>query len=196
MNLKPLKACDVSVGRPLKWDLWDKKGKLLLRAGYIVSNKETLNDILCRDLYYYEIGHSNTNDVKKKSVQVSLKRKTILIVEDNELLRKIYSDFLNGHGYEVTEAKDGVEGLKEALSVKPDLILMDVNMPNMGGQECTKRISSNPDMREVPIVMLTASNEKDIIIEAIKSGAKDYIIKNGDKEFVLERITNMLNPYC
>jgi CheY-like chemotaxis protein len=130
-------------------------------------------------------------DVEKKIISHP-EGKKLLIIDDSEAIRATYKTFFSDHGFEVIQAKDGVEGIKMALTMLPDLILMDINMPVMSGLECTRIIKSYPATSHIPIVMLTTESERDAVIKAINVGAKNYIIKTSDKEFILKKIKSIL----
>jgi|GEM_PF-3572354 twitching motility two-component system response regulator PilH len=120
------------------------------------------------------------------------KSKKILIIDDSPAIQGTYSTFFSKHGFEVLQAKDGAEGIKKAMETLPDIILMDINMPVLNGHETTRIIKSHPNTNHIPIVMFTTESEKDAVVRALKVGAKDYIIKTMNKEFVLERIRQFL----
>jgi len=120
-------------------------------------------------------------------------KKKILIVDDSPSVQDEFSEFLFEHGFVVLQAKDGAEGIKTALSMFPDLILMDVNMPVLSGLEATRIIKNHPSTRDIPIVMFTTEAEKGAVVKAIQAGAKDYIIKTTDKSSVLDRIERFLS---
>ena len=82
--------------------------------------------------------------------------KTILIVEDNEDNRLIYSQYLTHAGYRVLEAGNGAEGLDTARREHPDIILMDISMPVMDGLTATRHLKADPDLKAIPVVALTA----------------------------------------
>ena len=123
-------------------------------------------------------------DVEEDGQVVDLKHKQynlpkILIVEDNSELR----DYLAGHfekSFKVYTAEDGFEGLNSAKQMNPDLILTDVQMPNMNGYEFCKHIRNNFDTSHIPVVMLTANNTIEDQIEGISTGADAYITKPFD----------------
>jgi CheY-like chemotaxis protein len=119
-------------------------------------------------------------------------KKKILIVDDSASVQDEYSGFLFEQGFVVLQSKDGAEGIKVALSMFPDLILMDVNMPVLSGLESTRIIKNHPSTRDIPVLMFTTEGEKGAVVKAIQAGAKDYIIKTMDKKFVLERIERFL----
>lgn len=101
----------------------------------------------------------------------------VLIVDDHDLFRDGVTSLLRARGYEVVgESSDGLEAVAQARKLKPDLILMDIRMPNMNGLEATRLIKAEfPDAK---VVILTVSDEEDDLFESIKSGASGYLLKN------------------
>jgi two-component system, cell cycle response regulator DivK len=83
-------------------------------------------------------------------------RKRILIIEDTEDNRRILRDLLTHAGYDLIEADDGAKGVAMAVEHRPDLILMDIQLPTIDGYEATRQIKSNPDLRHIPIVAVTS----------------------------------------
>src|SRR5919109_4040792 len=82
--------------------------------------------------------------------------KTILVVEDNELNMKLFHDLLEAHGYNILQTRDGMEALKLARQHKPDLILMDIQLPEVSGLEVTKWIKEDDNLKSIPIIAVTA----------------------------------------
>ena len=82
--------------------------------------------------------------------------KRILVVEDQEDNRRILRDLLTTVGYEIVEAEDGARGVTAAEAERPDLILMDIQLPIMDGYEATRRIKANPDLKAIPIIVVTS----------------------------------------
>lgn len=105
------------------------------------------------------------------------KKKTILIVEDDLLLLKIIAEKLTGEGFNVATAKDGVEGLKKAISSHPDLILLDILMPKMDGVTMLKKLREDKKSLATPVILLTNVSYGEQIDEAIKHGVQDFLIK-------------------
>jgi CheY-like chemotaxis protein len=101
----------------------------------------------------------------------------ILVVEDAQLFRAMYEDKLKMEGYEVWTAADGLEGLKLAREVIPDLILLDLVMPRMGGLEVLKRLKSDPRTKDIPVVVLSNLEDAEGVKEAIEQGAEDFLRK-------------------
>ncbi len=101
----------------------------------------------------------------------------ILIVEDEEILLTALSEELKQEGFEAVGAKDGVEGVEKAASEKPDLILLDLVMPRLDGIGALKQMKSNPDTKEIPVVILTNLSDYDKVSDALSLGAMDYLVK-------------------
>src|SRR6201991_4157867 len=78
--------------------------------------------------------------------------KTVLIVEDNELNMKLFHDLMEAHGYNILQTRDGMEALKLARQHRPDLILMDIQLPEVSGLEVTKWIKEDDDLRAIPVI--------------------------------------------
>jgi|SRR3989344_4258296 len=118
----------------------------------------------------------------------------ILIVEDDNLLLKMYSRKLSGSGYEVKEAVNGQEGLDAALSEKPDLILLDIRMPVMTGLEMLKALRKNEWGKSVPVIILTNLEANDQITwDIVKTEPAYYLMKAGNRpDVVLEKIKEVL----
>ena len=82
--------------------------------------------------------------------------KTVLIVEDNELNMKLFHDLLEAHGYQTVGTRNGIEALDLARKYRPDLILMDIQLPEVSGLEVTKWLKDDPDLKSIPVVAVTA----------------------------------------
>ncbi|HEY3126799.1 MAG TPA: response regulator [Candidatus Limnocylindria bacterium] len=101
----------------------------------------------------------------------------ILLVDDEEQIRKLLESSLQRRGYEVAVAADGIEALRQIRTKMPDLIVTDVNMPNMNGFELTRRLRADHRTARVPIVMLSARKQADDILTGYAEGADEYIAK-------------------
>jgi two-component system cell cycle response regulator DivK len=113
---------------------------------------------------------------------------TLLLVEDNEDNRIIYSTVLRHVGYEVVEAYDGVEAIALARSLHPDLILMDISIPEMDGWEATRRLRLDPDTRSIPIIALTAHALADDRERATAVGFTAYLAKPVEPRAVVAEV--------
>ena len=113
----------------------------------------------------------------------------ILVVEDDETLRKILKDKLTQEGFTLLTAKDGEEGLEAALKSKPDLILLDVIMPKMDGVDMLKKLREDSFGNKVPVLLLTNDGDPEHIKETLKANATDYLVKS---DWKLEDIVNII----
>jgi two-component system, cell cycle response regulator DivK len=103
--------------------------------------------------------------------------KRILVVEDQEDLRGILRDLLTSSGYEMLEAADGGAGVAKAKSDRPDLILMDIQLPVLDGYEATRQIKADPDLRSVPVIAVSSFAMKGDEEKARAAGCDHYITK-------------------
>lgn len=103
--------------------------------------------------------------------------KRVLIVEDNDLNLKLFRDLLSANGYETLETKDGVEAVSLTRNMRPDLILMDIQLPEVSGLDITQKIKSDPEIRHIPVVAVTAFAMKDDEEKILKAGCEAYISK-------------------
>ena len=101
----------------------------------------------------------------------------ILIVEDNDMNLDMLSRRLQRKGYEIATARDGQAGIDQALAEKPDLILMDMSLPVMDGWEATRRIKANADIRDIPVIALTAHAMDSDKEKAMAAGCDEFYTK-------------------
>jgi twitching motility two-component system response regulator PilH len=105
----------------------------------------------------------------------------ILVVEDSPTQLKLTVEALGGQGYEILTAMDGKEALEKVLNDKPELVLLDVVMPVMDGFQVCRKMKVSPDMRHIPVIMLTSKNQKADEFWGKKQGADLYLTKPFDK---------------
>ena len=103
--------------------------------------------------------------------------KTVLIVEDNELNMKLFHDLLDAHGYRILQTKDGMEALDIAREHRPDLILMDIQLPEVSGLEVTKWLKEDDQLRKIPVVAVTAFAMKGDEERIREGGCEAYLSK-------------------
>lgn len=106
---------------------------------------------------------------------------TVLVVEDTELLRRMYSDRLTSDGYRVLSAADGLEALSLLRSETPDLVLLDLVMPKMSGLEVIELMNKDPRTEGIPVLILSNLGQDEDIRRGIELGAVDYLIKNDSR---------------
>jgi two-component system cell cycle response regulator DivK len=103
--------------------------------------------------------------------------RTVLIVEDNELNMKLFNDLLDAHGYQTLQTRSGIEALKIARERRPDLILMDIQLPEVSGLEVTRWLKDDEELREIPVVAVTAFAMKGDEQRIRQGGCEAYISK-------------------
>ncbi len=119
--------------------------------------------------------------------------KTVLIVEDNELNMKLFHDLLEAHGIGTLETRNGLDVMNIARESKPDLILMDIQLPEVSGLDVTKWLKDDEDLRHIPVIAVTAFAMKGDEEKIREGGCEDYISKPISVSRFLEVIQTYLN---
>ncbi len=101
----------------------------------------------------------------------------ILVVDDHEEIRDALAALLEEEGHEVLHAENGMQGLEQATTMSPDVILLDIAMPQMDGLEVLQRLKSNPETSNVAVIMVTAQGDRHAMVRAVQLGTRDYITK-------------------
>jgi DNA-binding response OmpR family regulator len=104
-------------------------------------------------------------------------RKKILIIDDEAGICELLSEQLRHHGYETSTATGGLKGLAEIERFEPDLILLDIMMPNMDGWEVLTKLRAQEKTKDIPVVMLTGTSDTDELLKSVKHKVADYFIK-------------------
>lgn len=118
--------------------------------------------------------------------------KRILVVEDHDDNRRILRDLLTSAGYEMVEAVTGPQGVAMAASHRPDLILMDVQLPEIDGCEATRRIKAEPALRPIPIIVVTSYALSGDDVQAYEAGCSAYVTKPFSPRMLLAKIREYL----
>jgi len=121
--------------------------------------------------------------------------KKILIAEDERDIRDLVSFTLQFAGYKVVAAADGQEAVELALKERPDMILMDVRMPRLSGYEACKRIKAEPNLKDVPVVFLSAKGQDTEIRLGMDAGAQEYVVKPFAPAELVEKVKALLAKY-
>lgn len=116
----------------------------------------------------------------------------ILVVDDQPANLQIVGSVLGKLGYEIVPASDGPTALKRLALRRPDLILLDLVMPEMDGCEVCRQVRENPEWRDIPIIFLSAADDKDIVVRALDSGGVDYITKPFHQAELVSRVRTQL----
>ena len=119
----------------------------------------------------------------------------ILIAEDERDIRDLVAFTLRFAGHEVFAASNGEEAVELAPRVNPDLILMDVRMPRMTGYEACKILKADPDLRDIPVVFLSAKGQENEIQQGLASGAEDYLLKPFAPDQLTSRVKIILAKF-
>lgn len=116
----------------------------------------------------------------------------VLIVDDEARNVKLMSVILKNQGYEFATASNGVEGVEKAVEFQPDLILLDIMMPEMDGYEACRCLKSRPDIQNIPVIMVTALSDRESRIKGLECGANDFLSKPVDATELALRAGNLL----
>lgn len=120
----------------------------------------------------------------------------ILIIEDEEVLLSLLQERLIQEGYQVDIAKDGQEGLEKIRKIKPDLILLDIIMPRMGGFEVMEEISKDKELKTIPVIIVSNSGQPVELERAKKLGVRDWLIKTDfDPQEVIDKVKKQLDNH-
>jgi CheY-like chemotaxis protein len=120
-------------------------------------------------------------------------KKRILIVDDTRTVLMVEKLMLAGQNCELDTASNGREGLEKAKSYRPDLILLDIIMPEMDGIEACRRLKSDPDTKDITVIMVTTKGEPERVEQALIAGCDDYITKPIDKFELTSKVTKYLS---
>lgn len=116
----------------------------------------------------------------------------VLTVDDSKTIRMVVKKAFKPFDCEVLEGENGVEGLAAAAREKPDLIVLDITMPVMDGKEMLAKLKGEPTLRDIPVIMLTAESGKDNVMEIVKLGVKDYMVKPFKGEELIQRAAKLV----
>lgn len=120
-------------------------------------------------------------------------KKVILVADDSATIRKFVSFSLNVRGYDIISVSDGMEALEKLPQNNVDLIITDLNMPNVDGFELIKKIRSNEEYADIPIIILSSLSSQDEVSKGLSAGANSYLIKPFDPNRILYEVSKYLN---
>jgi two-component system, cell cycle response regulator DivK len=138
-----------------------------------------------------EIGASHAAPLETKRVGM---QKTVLIVEDNELNMKLFHDLLEAHGYKIVGTRNGMDAMDLARLHRPDLILMDIQLPEVSGLEVTKWLKDDPELKSIPVVAVTAFAMKGDEERIRQGGCEAYLSKPISVAKFIETVQHYLGP--
>jgi len=115
----------------------------------------------------------------------------ILVIDDSPTEMHIITNMLKKHGHQFITAEDGNEGIRAAKNEKPDLILMDVVMPNLNGFKATRALSKDPETKDIPVIILSNKSMPTDKLWGEKQGAKDYLFKPIEESLLINTINRL-----
>ena len=131
-----------------------------------------------------------TRSIKRTTAPRKAREGSVLVVDDEEQNRSLLRDYLEAHGYTITEAENGMSALEKIARNPPDVILLDLMMPKMDGFEVCRRLKANPKTAHIPVLMVTALSEREERLTGIRAGANDFLNKPVDIQDVTLRVGN------
>lgn len=112
----------------------------------------------------------------------------ILSVDDSKMVRMLLTRAFKKFDCQLIEAGNGAEGVRMAAEHKPDLVILDFTMPEMDGLEVMTALKSNPELKSIPVVMLTAERSQTVVVELGKLGVRDYLMKPFKEQDIIDRV--------
>lgn len=118
--------------------------------------------------------------------------KKILIIDDSPTIRKLIAFILKKEDYLVAEAEDGIDGMEKLANLETDLIIVDLNMPNMDGIQFVKNLRSNYYHMDTPVIMLTTTRDEDLKKDAMNAGVNLFLNKPVQPNFLIYKVESLL----
>lgn len=119
-------------------------------------------------------------------------RPLVLVVEDDDYASGLLARIMDAERYEVTIATNGTAALAGLRNRRPDIVLMDFQLPDIDGVEVTRRLKAVPEYENIPVVMITGKSEKNVIVESLAAGAADFVVKPFEREILLKKVAKLL----
>lgn len=117
---------------------------------------------------------------------------TVLVVDDDEFQRDIIAHILAPQGLRLLFAGSGIEAFSQMRQTRPDLVLMDVQLPDMDGVEVTRRLKALPQFAAIPVIMITGKSDRNIVAESLKAGVSGFVVKPFERETLIARVRQVL----
>jgi CheY-like chemotaxis protein len=161
-----------------------------IRAAFAASGSPTLRG---RALALVEQGVTSIQEVERvlgatRQAPVAQRAVRVLVTDDEPVTRTLLKSLLGREGFEVLEATTGQQAIDVAMRERPDLMIIDLNMPEMNGYEAIGRLRTDPEMEALPILVLTADESAGVERRVLELGADDYIVKPFDPGILLSRV--------
>ncbi len=127
-----------------------------------------------------------------KNQEETVRKPIILIADDNQVISKLLGELFTREGYQVAEVSDGESVLKLLPSIQPDLILLDVDLPEMSGFDVCRKLKHDPASADIPVLFVTSRNDKKDILAGFAAGGQDYVVKPSTRAELLARVRTHL----
>ena len=127
-----------------------------------------------------------------KNQEETVRKPIILIADDNQVISKLLGELFTREGYQVAEVSDGESVLKQLPSIQPDLILLDVDLPEMSGFDVCRKLKHDPASADIPVLFVTSRNDKKDILAGFAAGGQDYVVKPSTRAELLARVRTHL----
>ncbi len=127
-----------------------------------------------------------------KNQEDTVRKPIILIADDNQVISKLLGELFTREGYQVAEVNDGKSVLKLLPSIQPDLILLDVDLPEMSGFDVCRKLKHDPASADIPVLFVTSRNDKKDILAGFAAGGQDYVVKPSTRAELLARVRTHL----
>ena len=121
------------------------------------------------------------------------RRSRVLVVDDTESVRSLFRKLLSSDGHDVVSAADGAAALEAVQRHRPDVVLLDVDMPTMDGLEVCRRLKADPSTRLTPVVMVTGQTDLNDRLRGIEAGADDFIVKPFNRNTLMTKVARVMN---
>ncbi len=138
------------------------------------------------------VAEAGQNDTASIAEEVGLTRPTILVVDDDVFQHKLIGKLLEKNNYHLIFASSGSEALNMMHKTQPDLILMDVMMPDMDGLETMRKLKAEPKFAKIPVIMITGKSEGQVVSDSLKAGAANFVVKPFDQATLIAKINHAL----
>lgn len=119
--------------------------------------------------------------------------KRVLLVDDSQTVIQFEKMLLRDMGFEITAAKNGRLALQEIAARRPDLVLLDMVMPDMDGMETLRHLKGNPETKTIPVVVVTTKGDPELVAQALEAGCDEYVTKPIDKAELLAKLKRLLS---
>jgi CheY-like chemotaxis protein len=120
-------------------------------------------------------------------------RPLVLVVDDDELQLKLMTNLLNDAGLAVETAASGEQALAALGQRQPNLVFLDINLPDIDGIELTRRLKASPAWARIPVIMITGQSERNVVFESMRAGASDFLVKPVDRALVVAKASRFLH---